>query len=1290
MSQLRTLVVFDAKIAMCNSHFVNIIKRFYCSTGVNVRPRILALCTTMGPADVYELEQLLDAKVARGLPAENDRFRPTEVVIQYEAAFSVSDTKLTEQIRLLNSSESMFSTTFAAARHVLNELGPCASDLTWRRAMKENTLTAEHESDSASASEIIAAVHRLVKNWIFSMPNVNPSSRGFNVTPKLARLVQLLKIHESYGDRFRGIILVGRRAVATAMADMLCTLTDDLAFLRPLALIGQLPLINQQAQHDVCRSFSTGKHNLLIITRALEDLDIPVATLVVRRYDVFESQLSYAYTCARTARPLGCVVHMVENGNDAQRRVLSHFIGDMFDERWIEVVMNGGNAPIPPQPLKEHFQPAEEQDASVGPYIEDPTTSGRLHERDAICALYRFISKTCRASRSSTNALLTVWQTSGGNLPEWVCNVLLPPGLLMASISGPPRSTPTHARRAAAFIACMQLYEHGIFDHRIFPHPLSLTSFEDTQPTAITHNVSGSRRYPRKRTQFWSNSIRLFSGRWFPVVICIQGLADYSPILLLTRQPLPHIASFRLFFEGVAGVVQNTRCAPVEISADRLHALHLFTIRICRSILNKPFACSVDDMAYMFAPLNPSVTSDCSPRQILDRVPWDLVSLAGKEWAVPFSAEDLRSEGIEDMVVQDRMVEFTRRYYILHLRRDLTPLSKPEGSPRETGYINFVEYCKARKKGFEGLRDYQQPMIELSRVASVCNHLNPTFRRHTEPVRAVAKYLIPELSSKFTIPAGTFRTALVLPSIMRRIDDYLVVQELNAKFFNHTVHEELLLAAISTPSAGYEMDYERLELFGDSFLKYLASIYVFVMNPAQHEGALHATRQRIISNKVLMESADRTGLLQYIQGKPFGYKHWHPPNFTISPLPGPNATEHGMIGDENKRVPNDDPAVCITRCDVNPPRMQAPKKRSLDDSMTQWLGDKTIADVVEAIIGAAYLCGGQENALQVAKALQVPIPHAEQWDDLRRKAPLLSPNPAAPLRTGTVESVEAIIGHDFCHPHVLRSALIHASVEGYDATYYERLEFIGDAILDFMVVRYIFGRDEKLSPGAMTMLKGAMVSNSVLAAVCVSSGLYKHLHYDSYPLGSSFAAYVERLELRRLQEIESATRQERSPGQYWLDIEPPKALSDLVESLIGALFISDGYQPIGTEVFFNKVLKPFYDQHITLKTLSHHPTKILFELLQKHGCQHFEMVKERCDSRQETRCDVVVHDIILASATATTVNTASRAASLTALDALEGDPDFMNGTCACRSGTQGKRVVLIEEMLAQVEAEPTP
>jgi len=213
MSQLSALVVLDAHMAMCTSSpFVNMIKSFYRSTSVNVRPRILALCTTVGLANAWKFEELLEAKIALDFAEENERFRPTEVVIQYEPAFSVLDTKLTEQIRLLDSSESILSATFVTARYVLKELGPCASDLTWLRAIKENGLTVEHHNDDP-VGKVIADVHTLVKNWVFSMPDVNPSSRGLNVTSKFARLVQLLKVCKPYGDRFRGIILGGLSGV---------------------------------------------------------------------------------------------------------------------------------------------------------------------------------------------------------------------------------------------------------------------------------------------------------------------------------------------------------------------------------------------------------------------------------------------------------------------------------------------------------------------------------------------------------------------------------------------------------------------------------------------------------------------------------------------------------------------------------------------------------------------------------------------------------------------------------------------------------------------------------------------------------------------------------------------------------------------------------------------------------------------------------------------------------------------------------------------------------------------
>lgn len=54
----------------------------------------------------------------------------------------------------------------------------------------------------------------------------------------------------------------------------------------------------------------------------------------------------------------------------------------------------------------------------------------------------------------------------------------------------------------------------------------------------------------------------------------------------------------------------------------------------------------------------------------------------------------------------------------------------------------------------------------------------------------------------------------LIPSITKRIDEILITKELNAMLFNNTISENLLLAALTAPSASMDHDYERLELLG--------------------------------------------------------------------------------------------------------------------------------------------------------------------------------------------------------------------------------------------------------------------------------------------------------------------------------------------------------------------------------------------------------------------------------------------------------------------------------------------
>ena len=58
---------------------------------------------------------------------------------------------------------------------------------------------------------------------------------------------------------------------------------------------------------------------------------------------------------------------------------------------------------------------------------------------------------------------------------------------------------------------------------------------------------------------------------------------------------------------------------------------------------------------------------------------------------------------------------------------------------REAEYDSLLGFCKARRTNFEGLYDYGQPIIEVSKVPNMLNRLNPTSRELTPSTKIPAK-----------------------------------------------------------------------------------------------------------------------------------------------------------------------------------------------------------------------------------------------------------------------------------------------------------------------------------------------------------------------------------------------------------------------------------------------------------------------------------------------------------------------------------------------------------------------
>ena len=87
--------------------------------------------------------------------------------------------------------------------------------------------------------------------------------------------------------------------------------------------------------------------------------------------------------------------------------------------------------------------------------------------------------------------------------------------------------------------------------------------------------------------------------------------------------------------------------------------------------------------------------------------------------------------------------------------------------------------------------------------------------------------------------------------------------------------------------------------------------------------------------------------------------------------------------------------------------------------------------------------------------------------------------------------VEAILGYHFEDQELISSAVTHPSaVEGMGVSAsYERLEFLGDAILGAIVSDYLYEHFEDMDEGELTRLKISLISGKMLSEVASELGI---------------------------------------------------------------------------------------------------------------------------------------------------------------------------------------------------------
>jgi len=156
---------------------------------------------------------------------------------------------------------------------------------------------------------------------------------------------------------------------------------------------------------------------------------------------------------------------------------------------------------------------------------------------------------------------------------------------------------------------------------------------------------------------------------------------------------------------------------------------------------------------------------------------------------------------------------------------------------------------------------------------------------------------------------------------------------------------------------------------------------------------------------------------------------------------------------------------------------------------------------------------------------------------------------------GELSSVEAGLSLTFRDKTLLQRALTHRSYinenEDFPLEDNERLEFLGDAVLDFITAEYLYHRFPEMSEGQLTSLRAALVRTETLADFASEIGLGRHIF-----LGRG---------------------EEENGGRA-----RPAILCDCYEALVGALYLDQGLPAATT--FVVEVMKSAIPQIVEAET----------------------------------------------------------------------------------------------------------
>ncbi|WP_175721868.1 ribonuclease III [Burkholderia anthina] len=159
--------------------------------------------------------------------------------------------------------------------------------------------------------------------------------------------------------------------------------------------------------------------------------------------------------------------------------------------------------------------------------------------------------------------------------------------------------------------------------------------------------------------------------------------------------------------------------------------------------------------------------------------------------------------------------------------------------------------------------------------------------------------------------------------------------------------------------------------------------------------------------------------------------------------------------------------------------------------------------------------------------------------------------------------LESRLRYEFRNAELLRQALTHRS---HSATHNERLEFLGDSVLNCAVAALLFQRFSKLDEGDLSRVRANLVKQQSLYEIAQALNISEGLRLGEGEL--------------------------RSGG-----FRRPSILADAFEAIIGAVFLDGGFE--AAQGVIKRLYVPILD-HIDPRTLGKDAKTLLQEYLQGH------------------------------------------------------------------------------------------